>query len=145
MTVVFSAIFFLTVFRRELAGRSCTDHGHSEHGFALVDHVYNSFSTDHLSACFIACNMQPACQSFNYDLAAKTCQFNNNTKYFRPKYFGEKGSSVYVDNPDSGKLLFNFCSLQVCFQVFLISFGIFSFGIFFSFLLFSVLLTLKSL
>ena len=103
MTAFFSVIFFLAFFGRKLAGRSCTDHL-SEHGFALVDHVYNSFSTDHLFACFIACNMQPACQSFNYDLADKTCQLNNNTKYFRPEYFVEKGSSVYADNPDSGKL-----------------------------------------
>ena len=112
MTAFFSVMFFFTFFRRELAGRSCKDH-HSEPGFALIDHVYNSFSTDHLSACFIACNMQPACQSFNYDLADKTCQFNNNTKYFRPKYYVEKGSSVYSDNPDSGKLqLLDFYSLK---------------------------------
>ena len=118
MTVIFSAIFFFTFFRRELAGATCTQH-HSEHGFALVDHVYNSFSTGHLFACFIACNKQPACQSFNFDLADKTCQFNNNTKYFRPKYFVEKGSSVYADNPNSSKLqLFDVYSLQVCFETF---------------------------
>lgn len=114
MTAFFTVIFFFSFFRRKLAGMSCTDHL-SEHGFALVDHVYNSFSTDHLLACFIVCNMQPACQSFNYDLADKTCQLNNNTKYFRPEYFVEKGSSVYADNPDSGKLQFlHFYSLPVC-------------------------------
>ena len=60
--------------------------------------------------------MQPACQSFNYDLADRTCQFNNNTKYFRPEYFVEKGSSVYADNPDSGKQqLLDFYSVQVCY------------------------------
>ena len=47
--------------------------------------------------------MQPACQSFNYNLANKICQFNNNTKEFRPKYFVEKATSVYADNPDLGK------------------------------------------
>ena len=48
--------------------------------------------------------MQPACQSSNYNLADKICQFNNDTKHFRPKYFVEKANSVYADNPDSGKL-----------------------------------------
>ena len=126
MKAFFTVIFFIAFFRRNLAGRSCSDHL-SEHGFALVDHIYNSFSTDHLFACFIACNMQPACQSFNYDLADKTCQLNNNTRYFRPEYFVEKGSSVYADNPDSGKLqLFHFYGLPVCFKMFFfISFVIF--------------------
>ena len=47
--------------------------------------------------------MQLACQSFNYNLAYKICEFNNDTKYFRPEYFVEKATSVYADNPDSGK------------------------------------------
>ena len=47
--------------------------------------------------------MQPACQSLNYNLADKTCEFNNDTKYFRPKYFVEKPTFVYGENPDSGK------------------------------------------
>ncbi|KAJ7382562.1 hypothetical protein OS493_034198 [Desmophyllum pertusum] len=100
---VFSVIFLLTFFRQTLAGQACNDN-RSEHGFALVDHVYNSFSADRLSTCYIACNMQPACQSSNYNLADKICQFNNDTKHFRPKYFVEKANSVYADNPDSGKL-----------------------------------------
>ena len=79
--------------------------------------------SDRLSACYIACNMQPACQSLNYNLADKSCQFNNSTKYFRPKYFVEKAISVYADNPDSGT--FFFClktsrnsekDIQICFQ-----------------------------
>ena len=101
MVVGFSAIFFLASFHQALAGKPCTDH-RSEYGFALLDHVYHSFTADRLSACYIACNMQPACQSLNYNLADKSCQFNNNTKYFRPKYFVEKATSVYADNPDSG-------------------------------------------
>ncbi|KAL9970922.1 hypothetical protein ACROYT_G023382 [Oculina patagonica] len=101
MMVIFSVIFFLVFFRQALAGESCIDH-RSQHGFALLDHEYRSFTADRLSACYIACNMQPACQSLNYDLADKTCQFNNNTKYFRPKYFVERATSVYADNPDSG-------------------------------------------
>ena len=46
--------------------------------------------------------MQPACQSLNYNLADKTCEFNNDTKYFRPKYFVEKPTFVYGDNPSAG-------------------------------------------
>ena len=104
----FSVIFFLASFRQALAGKSCKDR-RSEYGFALLDHVYHSFTADRLSACYIACNMQPACQSLNYNLADKSCQFNNNTKLFRPKYFVGKPNSVYAENHASGKFfLFNF-------------------------------------
>ena len=102
----FTVIFFLALFRQALAGNSCKEQHRSEYGFALLDHVYHSFGANGLSACYIACNMQPACQSFNYNLADKVCQFNNNTKYFRPDYFVEKATSVYADNPDSSKFIF---------------------------------------
>ena len=87
------------------AGESCSSNN-SENGFALVDHVYRSFFADRLVSCYMSCSMQPACQSLNYNLADKTCEFNNDTKYFRPKYFVEKPTNVYADNPDSGAFLF---------------------------------------
>ena len=86
--------------------KSCTYQPPWEYGFALVDHSYKSFIADRLASCYIACNMQPACQSLNYNLADKTCEFNNDTKYFRPKYFVEKPTFVYGTNPESGKLIF---------------------------------------
>ncbi|XP_074624240.1 uncharacterized protein LOC141882173 [Acropora palmata] len=73
----------------------------SEHGFALLNHVYKSFLADRLVSCYISCNMQPACQSLNYNLADKTCELNNDTKYFRPKHFVEKPTFVYAENRDS--------------------------------------------
>ena len=100
---VFSVIFLVAFFRQTVGGQSCKDH-RSVHGFALVEHAYKSFTADRLATCYSACNTQPACQSLNYNLADKTCEFNNDTKYFRAKYFVEKATSVYADNPDSGKL-----------------------------------------
>ena len=94
---------FLFVLSRSLvwAGESCNNH-HSEYGFALVDHVYKSFFADRLVSCYMSCTTQPVCQSLNYNLADKTCEFNNDTKYFRAKYFVEKPTFVYGENPDSG-------------------------------------------
>ena len=100
---VFSVIFFVTFYRQVMGGQLGTDY-RSEHGFALVGHAYKSFTADRLATCYSACNTQPACQSFNYNLADKTCEFNNDTKYFCAKYFVEKATSIYADNPDSGKL-----------------------------------------
>ena len=89
------------------AGESCKRHS-SEYGFALVDHVYQSFFADRLISCYLSCSTQPACQSLNYNLADKTCEFNNDTKYFRPKYFVQKPTFVYAENPDPGTFLLLF-------------------------------------
>ena len=99
--ITFSLLFFHTLV---WAGESCNKH-YSEYGFALVDHVYQSFFADSLVSCYMSCTTQPACQSLNYNLADKTCEFNNDTKYFRPKYFVEKPTFVYGDNPSAGTFL----------------------------------------
>ena len=105
----FSFLFpFVSFYGLASAAKSCTYQPLTEYGFALVDHSYYSFIADRLASCYIACNMQPACQSLNYNLSDKTCEFNNDTKCFRPKYFVEKPTSVYGNNPDSGKLIFLF-------------------------------------
>ena len=85
------------------AGESCKN-DYSEYGFALTDHAYESIRVDRLISCYMACSLQPACQSLNYNLADKTCELNNDTKYYRPKYFVEKPTFVYAENRDSGKL-----------------------------------------
>ena len=58
----------------------------------------------------MSCNLQPACQSLNYNLADNTCEFNNDTKHFRPKYFVEKPTYVYAENPMQVRLYFFFFS-----------------------------------
>lgn len=102
MRPVFKFVLVAMFSQQASAGKSCKDH-HSEPGFALVDHVYKSFTADRLATCYMACTTQPDCQSLNYDLADKTCEFNNDTKYYRAKYFVEKATSVYSDNPYSGQ------------------------------------------
>ena len=89
----------------------------SENGFALVDHVYQSFFTDRLVSCFMSCSTQPTCQSLDYNLADKTCEFNKYTKYFRPKHFVENPTYLYADNLDSGAFLFHFGSIFFSYYV----------------------------
>ena len=101
----FCLMIFFMVHAPVLAGESCSNR-YSEYGFALVSHVYKSFFTDRLVSCYMSCSTQPACQSLNYNLADTTCEFNNDTKYFRPNHFVEKSTWVYAENPDSGKFSF---------------------------------------
>ena len=69
------------------AGELCTNGVFPESGFALLDHVFKSFHVHHLVSCFMSCTAEPACQSLNYNPVDHTCELNNNTKYFRAKYF----------------------------------------------------------
>ena len=86
MAALGAIISFLLFRPLVCTGESCSN-DNSEQSFALVDHVYPSFFADRLVSCYMSCSTQPACQSLNYNLADKTCEFNNDTKYFRPKYF----------------------------------------------------------
>ncbi|XP_074609607.1 uncharacterized protein LOC141863815 [Acropora palmata] len=88
---------------------------YSESGYALVDHAYKSFFTGRLGSCYMSCNTQPTCQSLNYNLADKTCELNNDTKSFRPKYFVKKPAFVYAENPDSETPWRKLNSAPVCF------------------------------
>ena len=107
MAVLGAIISFLLIRPLVWTGESCRN-DNSEYGFALVGHVSRSFFADRLVSCYMSCSTQPSCQSLNYNLADKTCEFNNDTKHFRPKYFVEKPTYVYADNPDSGAVLFFF-------------------------------------
>ena len=99
--ITLSLLLFPTV---TSAGESCRN-VYSQGGYALVDHAYKSFFTGRLASCYMSCTTQPTCQSLNYNLADKTCELNNDTKYFRPKYFVKKPGFVYAENPDPSKLL----------------------------------------
>ena len=102
--IILSLLLFPSV---TSAAESCTN-VYSESGYALVDHAYKSFFTGRLASCYMSCNTQPTCQSLNYNVADKTCELNNDTKYFRPKHFVKKPAFVYAENPDSGRLRHSF-------------------------------------
>ncbi|XP_029201484.2 uncharacterized protein LOC114965926 [Acropora millepora] len=114
MAALGAIISFLLIRPLVWTGESCSN-DNSEHGFALVDHVSRSFFADRLVSCYMSCSTQPSCQSLNYNLADKTCEFNNDTRYFRPKYFVEKPTYVYADNPDSETPWRKLNSAPVCF------------------------------
>ena len=86
------------------AGELCTNGVFPEGGFALLDHVFKTFHVHHMVSCFMSCIAERACQSLNYNPVDRTCELNNDTKYFRAKYFVERPAFTYAENPDSDKL-----------------------------------------
>ena len=80
----------------------CKADTRSRHGFVLVGHVFKSFTTGRLAFCYGTCNTDPACQSLNYNLANKTCEFSSESSTSQPGSYQENEIYVYADNPDRG-------------------------------------------
>ena len=100
---VFSFWFVLASYSVKAFAQQCKLTQRSEHGLVLLDHVFKSFTVDRLVSCYIACNSQPACQSLNFRLSDKTCQFNKETKTSCPASLKQNEGFIYADNPDRGE------------------------------------------
>ncbi|CAH3154996.1 unnamed protein product [Pocillopora meandrina] len=101
---VFSFWFILASYSVKTIAQQCKLTQRSEHGLVLLDHVYKSFTVDRLASCYIACNSQPTCQSLNFRLSDKTCQFNKETKTSCPASLKQNEGFIYADNPDRALL-----------------------------------------
>ena len=71
----------------------------SHYGIALLGYSYKSFVADLLVTCYRACQQEPSCQSLNYNLANRICEFNSFAK--RPDDLEDKlDNFVYAVNPN---------------------------------------------
>lgn len=92
-----------SLFRFNVAKEQCSQGTGSHHGFVLRGHVFYSFTAERLALCYSACNTNPACQSLNFNLADKTCEFNSEFNKSRPQSLMKSEVHVYADNPDRGE------------------------------------------
>ena len=71
----------------------------SHYGIALLGYSYKSFIANLLITCYRACQQEPSCQSLNYNLANRICEFNTFAK--RPDDLKDKlDNFVYAVNPN---------------------------------------------
>ena len=71
----------------------------SHYGIALLGYSYKSFVANLLVTCYRACQQEPSCQSLNYNLANRICEFNSFAK--RPDDLEDKlDNFVYAVNPN---------------------------------------------
>lgn len=106
MTTLFQVAVIFSSVSVNAFGQRCKLTQRTEYGFALVGHVYKSFTVDRLFSCYSYCNTQQACQSLNFNLADKRCEFNNETHRSRPDKLKINDASVYAENPDRGMSMF---------------------------------------
>ena len=71
----------------------------SHYGIALLGYSYKSFTANLLLTRYRACQQEPSCQSLNYNLANRICEFNTFAK--RPDDLEDKlDNFVYAVNPN---------------------------------------------
>ena len=71
----------------------------SHYGIALLGYSYKSFVANLLVTCYRTCQQEPSCQSLNYNLANRICEFNSFAK--RPDDLEDKlDNFVYAVNPN---------------------------------------------
>ena len=71
----------------------------SHYGIALPGYSYKSFIANLLVTCYRACQQEPSCQSLNYNLANRICEFNTFAK--RPDDLEDKlDNFVCAVNPN---------------------------------------------
>ena len=110
---VFSFWFILALYSVKTFAQRCKLTQRSENGLVLLDNVYKSFTVDRLASCYIACNSQPACQSLNFRLSDKTCQFNKETKFSCPTSLKQNEGFIYADNPNRGENILKILGLFI--------------------------------
>ena len=99
-------------------GQQCKLTQRSEDGFVLSHHVYKSFTVVRLVSCCIVCNSQPACQSLNFRLSNKPCQFKKEIKMSIPASLkGLFMKITHIEISISSKYLgmvISLCLLKLC-------------------------------
>ena len=63
-----------------IALKECEVDNSSKLGFVLVGYTFKSFTAEDLAFCFSVCNTDLSCQSLNYNLAAKSCELNSESR-----------------------------------------------------------------
>ena len=77
------------------AGKQCRQE-RSINGMALQGFVFKKFLVRALPECDMRCEMEIACQSYNFVIGEKSCELNNRTKEAKPKNLRSDPARSYM-------------------------------------------------
>ena len=73
----------------------CQPKAKSIGGMFLRGHTFKTSNVE-LPECFIRCDEEVTCQSFNFAIGQKVCEMNNRTKEARPEDFMSDPTRLYM-------------------------------------------------
>ena len=77
------------------AAAQCQTMGKSIGGMFLRGHTFKTCNVE-LPECFIRCDEEVTCQSFNFVIGQKVCEMNNRTKEARPEDYMSDPTRFYM-------------------------------------------------
>ena len=77
------------------AAAQCQTKEKSIGGMFLRGHIFKTCTVE-LPECFIRCDEEVRCQSFNFVTSLKVCEMNNRTKEARPEDFMPEPTRLYM-------------------------------------------------
>ena len=79
----------------------CYQVEHSIYAMFLRGHTFKTYKVGWPEECYLRCNEEVTCQSYNFHIGKKVCELNNRTKEARPEDFMADQTKFYM------KLTFN--------------------------------------
>ena len=92
----------------EAAGQ-CPQVEHSIYAMFLRGHTFKTYKVGWPQECFLRCDEDVTCQSYNFDMAQKVCELNNRTKEARPEDFMPDRTRYYMKRANNRGTLFSSC------------------------------------
>ena len=92
------------------ASVQCPTAGNSIGGMFLRGHTFKSTKVGWSGGCYLKCEEEVKCQSYNFVIGDKVCELNNRTKEARPEDFKPDQTRFYVKRvTNRGTLQLLFC------------------------------------
>lgn len=91
----FSVVFLVSLIGVFQAAAQCQTKVKSIGGMFLRGHTFKALNVE-LPECFIRCDEEVKCQSFNFIIGQKVCEMNNRIKEARPEHFMSDPTRFYM-------------------------------------------------
>ncbi len=91
-----SVAFFMSRIGIFEAAGQCHQKEPSVEQMVLRGHAFKTFKVGWPAECFLRCDEEVKCQSYNFYLGQKVCELNDRTKEARPEDFVPDGAGFYM-------------------------------------------------
>ncbi|XP_068733461.1 uncharacterized protein [Montipora capricornis] len=92
----FSAVFLMTRIGLISAADQGCQSEHSVYGMFLKGHAFKTVKDQFPGECYLICDQDVRCQSYNVIIGRRICELNNRTKEARPKDFLPDSKRFYM-------------------------------------------------
>ena len=104
----FSVAFFMSQIAIFEAAGQCPQVEYSIYAMFLKGHTFKTYKVGRPEECYLRCDEELTCQSYNFHIGKKVCELNNRTKEARPEDFMPDQTKFYMKRAvDRGILCFS--------------------------------------